>query len=87
MNDVIITTEEGVVTVIESIEIGPQGPVGPVGPQGPQGPVGPVGPQGPQGEGVVDGEIHFTPKSGSTGPVGTVYFDSDDEHLWVSITS
>ena len=75
MNDVIITTEEGVVTVIESIEIGPQGPVGP------------VGPQGPQGEGVVDGEIHFTPKSGSTGPVGTVYFDSDDEHLWVSVTS
>lgn len=34
-----------------------------------------------------DGEIHLTPKVSSTGPVGTVYFDSDDEHLWVGVTA
>jgi hypothetical protein len=34
-----------------------------------------------------DGEIHLTPKASSTGAIGTVYFSSDDEHLWVGVTA
>jgi len=30
------------------------------------------------------GEIYLTPKPSSTGPRGTVYFDSDDDHLWAA---
>ncbi len=29
-------------------------------------------------------EIRLTPKSSSSGPEGTVYYDSDDDHLWVA---
>ena len=38
-------------------------------------------------EPLVFDEIQFTPKSSSAGPVGTLYFDSDDEHLWVGTTT
>ena len=31
-----------------------------------------------------DGELHLTPKSVSTGAEGTVFYDSDDDHLWVA---
>jgi hypothetical protein len=30
------------------------------------------------------GEIYLTPKPSSTGPRGTVFFDSDDDHLWAA---
>lgn len=29
-------------------------------------------------------EIQLTPKPSSSGGVGTVYYDSDDDHLWVA---
>ena len=31
----------------------------------------------------VGDEIRLTPKSSSSGPEGTVYYDSDDDHLYV----
>jgi hypothetical protein len=33
-----------------------------------------------------DGELHLTPKVGSTGAIGTVFFSGDDEHLYVGVT-
>ena len=29
-------------------------------------------------------EINLTPKAFSTGPEGTIYYDSDDNHIWVA---
>lgn len=31
-----------------------------------------------------DGELHLTPKSSSTGAEGTVYYDSDDNYVYVA---
>jgi hypothetical protein len=52
--------------------------------QGPTGPAGPAGPAGADGAGITDGELHLTPKASSTGSEGTVFYDSDDDHLWVA---
>jgi len=29
-------------------------------------------------------EIRLTPKISSTGPEGTIFYDSDDDHIWVA---
>ena len=31
-----------------------------------------------------DGEVHLTPKASSTGAEGTMFYDSDDDHVWVA---
>lgn len=48
------------------------------------GPQGVQGPAGPAGSGVTDGEVRMTPKSSSTGPEGTMFYCSDDDHVWVA---
>jgi len=46
------------------------------------GPKGDKGDQGEPGTGLEDGEIHLTPKAASTGPRGTVFFNSADDHVY-----
>ncbi len=31
-----------------------------------------------------DGEVHLTPKTSSTGAEGTIFYDSDDDHIYVA---
>lgn len=31
-----------------------------------------------------DGEVHLTPKVSSTGAEGTMFYDSDDDHVYVA---
>lgn len=33
---------------------------------------------------LVAGELRLTPKASSTGPEGTMYYDSDDDHVYVA---
>lgn len=35
--------------------------------------------------GLADGELRLTPKTSSTGPEGTVFFDSDDKCIYVGV--
>ncbi len=65
------------VNVVEPAAVGRQGDKGDQGDQGEQ------GEQGEPGSGVEDGEIHLTPKTSSSGPEGTVFYDSSDNHLFV----
>lgn len=46
--------------------------------------VGLPGPPGPPGSDISDGELHLTPKVGSTGAEGTVFYASGDDHLYVA---
>lgn len=41
------------------------------------------GPAGSGGSGLTDGELHLTPKITPIGSKGTVFYNSEDDHLWV----
>jgi hypothetical protein len=41
------------------------------------------GDKGDPGEGVIDGEIHLTPKAASSGPEGTIFYASADNSVYV----
>lgn len=34
--------------------------------------------------GLTEGELRLTPKSSSSGPEGTMFYDSDDDHVYVA---
>ena len=34
--------------------------------------------------GLAGSEIRLTPKASSTGAEGTIFYDSDDDHIWVA---
>jgi len=37
------------------------------------------------GDGTVPiSELRLTPKASSSGPEGTIFYDSDDDHIWVA---
>ena len=66
----VISEEEEEVTVIESIETGPQGPPG----------VGEL----PIIADPNDGELHLTPKASSSGAEGTIFY-CNDKHVYVGV--
>lgn len=90
---VVIEREEPEVTVIESIESGPQGPPGDDGmgatPGTNNGDILRWNSVTSQWEVVsepfVFDEIQLTPKASSTGPEGTVYFCSLDKYIYVAV--
>jgi hypothetical protein len=67
-----VVTEESSVSIVETISVGPQGPSGL------------PGPAGHDGFGLVDGELHLTPKNSSTGPEGTIFYCTD-KYVYVAV--
>lgn len=68
----VVSEEEDEVTVIESIEAGPQGPPGIIGGL-------------PEIADPDDGEVHLTPKASSSGAEGTIFYCMTDDSVYVGV--